>query len=353
MSENDFNVWMVRAGEKGIYIEDFIGKKIIAIGWSELGELPKQIDYERLKELLKNHYPEQKDGWYNQCTSQIWKFVYEFEIGDRIVTYDPGLRIYYIGEITSNYYFDKTEDFPHTIDVKWKDQVIERDSLKVQTKNSLGSTLTIFNISNEIWNELEGLASKKPLMTPFGEVVNPSDEGIEETLMLAYKELKGEKSELDRIKEDIISSSTEFINDILSDLSWQEAELLVAGVIETLGYKTRMTSRGSDLGSDIFASPDGLGMVDPRIKIEVKKRKDKTGADTIRNFIGGMRHVERGIFVSFSGFTKEAQYESERANFPLTLIDANMLIGLITENYESLKPEIKALVPLKKIYWPL
>jgi restriction system protein len=128
----------------------------------------------------------------------------------------------------------------------------------------------------------------------------------------------------------------------------------VGGILRAMGYKIRFTSRGSDLGSDILASPDGLGLEEPRIKVEVKKRTiEKIGAPDIRNFIGGLRGVEKGIFVTTSGFSKEARYEAERANFALTLIDSDLLVELIVENYESLTPETKALIPLRKIYWPV
>ena len=74
--------------------------------------------------------------------------------------------------------------------------------------------------------------------------------------------------------------------------------------------------------------------------------------EDIRSFIGGMRGFHKGIYVATTGFTIDAKYEAERANFPITLVDADLLVELITENYEQLSPEVKALVPLRKIYWP-
>ncbi len=122
-----------------------------------------------------------------------------------------------------------------------------------------------------------------------------------------------------------------------------------------MGYKTRMTAKsGGDLGSDIIASPDELFLEQPLIKVEVKKRtKDKISAPDIRNFIGGMRGHHKGIYVTTTGFSKEAIYEAERANFAITLIDSDWLVELLISNYDNLEPEIKALVPLKKIYWPV
>jgi restriction system protein len=36
-----------------------------------------------------------------------------------------------------------------------------------------------------------------------------------------------------------------------------------------------------------------------------------------------MRGHHKGIYVTTSGFSKEAQYEAERANFAITLIDSD------------------------------
>jgi hypothetical protein len=46
-----------------------------------------------------------------------------------------------------------------------------------------------------------------------------------------------------------------------------------------MGYKTRVSPPGADRGVDIFASPDGLGLEEPRIFVEVKHRlKSAMGA---------------------------------------------------------------------------
>ena len=48
---------------------------------------------------------------------------------------------------------------------------------------------------------------------------------------------------------------------------------LVVGILRSMGYKTRISPAGPDRGRDIEASPDGLGLVDPRIVVQVKQRK--------------------------------------------------------------------------------
>lgn len=333
-------IWMVRSGGGSFLLEEFIIDKIVAIGWNDLGDLSAINEYQELKALFKHSYPDDSDGRVNQSCGQLWRFLHEFDIGDKVITYDSNSRQYYLGEIISPYVYDKNATYFHTRKIEWIEAPTDRDVLDTESKNTLGATLTIFEISHFIWDQL---LNNNPSYI--------SEEDLEE---IEQFQIQTEAQNLESLKADTVARSTEFIKDIIAHLSWQNVELLVAGVLRAMGYKTRMTNSGGDLGSDIIAAPDELALTEPRIKVEVKTRsKDKMQAPDIRNFIGGLRDYNKGIFVSTSGFTKEAKYESERANIPITLIDLDWLVELLVTNYEQLDVETKALVPLKRIYWPI
>jgi restriction system protein len=72
----------------------------------------------------------------------------------------------------------------------------------------------------------------------------------------------------------------------------------------------------------------------------------------LRSFIGGLRPNDRGLYVSTGGFTKEARYEADRAQIPVTLIDIDELAILLIDNYDRLDADARALIPMAKIYWP-
>lgn len=341
--KENFKIWMVRAGRDSYLLNEFLDNDIVAIGWNDIGEIKKGTSNEALKKLLKSSYPDDSNGRLGQSTGQIWRLFKEFKIGDKVITYDSDAREYYIGEIKSGYKYSDEYTYKHYREVEWYDGSIERDYLKVNSKNTLGSILTIFEVPKTIWIELKeahpGYMSQEEI------------EGYEEAMKLF------EAQELEQLKQDAIFRSLEFIKDIISSLDWNELEELCAGLMRGMGYKTRMTKRGGgDLGSDIMASPDGLLMIEPIIKVEVKhkiKSKEKVSAPDLRSFIGGLRTTGKGIYISSTGFTKEAYYEAERANFQITLIDLDLLVELIIEYYENLDSEVKALVPLRKIYWPV
>jgi restriction system protein len=130
-------------------------------------------------------------------------------------------------------------------------------------------------------------------------------------------------------------------------------EHLVAALLRAMGYKARVTPTGPDRGRDVIASPDGLGLQQPRIIAEVKHRpREASGSQQIRGFLGALRSADCGLFVSTGGFTKDARYEAERAAVPITLVDLDDLASLIVENYEGFDTEGRALLPLIRVYWP-
>jgi restriction system protein len=331
MEKHSDHVWMARAGESAYLIDDFLSKNIVAIGWHDLERVPSNIDYPTLKESVRQAYPFASDGNINSSASQIYKFVFQIQVGDNIVTYQPSQRKYFIGRITSEYRYDESlTDYHNIRNATWLGSV-QRDSLSTETRNSLGSTLTIFELSDEVKDELFNLLNQK---SPLAESQTIKEDTLE------------------FIKEDFQQRSYDFITDKISALSWENMQELVAGIIRAMGYKTRISPTGPDRGKDIIASPDGLGLEEPRIIVEVKHRKGSIGAPDIRNFIGGLRSNAKGLYISTGGFTNEGKYEAERANFPITLIDANELTRLLIDYYDNCDAQTKAPVPLKKIYWP-
>lgn len=329
-------MWMVRAGEGAVLIDRFKKENKVVIGW-EIGDLSKVKDQEEIKKLIKERFPEKKDGQINITASQISKFRFEFNKGDYVISYDRENRIYHVGKITSDYIFDEKFfpenplEFCDVREVSWKGEV-KRDDLSTPTKNTLGAISTLFEINQNAAKEIIGAlkGEKKSIESP--------DE---------------EDEELEILKENLQAKSREFIIDKILELDWDDMQDLVAGLLRGMGYKTFVSSKGPDRGRDIIASPDGLGLTQPRIVVEVKHRKGQMGAPEIRSFLGGLREGNMGLYVSTGGFSREAKYEAERAKNPVTLADSDMLVNIIIQYYDNFDPEARTLLPLTKIYWPM
>ncbi len=61
---------------------------------------------------------------------------------------------------------------------------------------------------------------------------------------------------------------------------------------------------------------------------------------------------QQQLFVFRDGLSKDAKYEGDRSNIPLTLIDLDSLAQLVEQQYESFDSDGRGLLPLTKIYWP-
>jgi restriction system protein len=323
-------MWTVRAGEHGRLFEEFRKKSIVAIGWNELGDLSSLKGSDQVKGLLAQKFPNKKPGWLGMSTSQVGRFRFDMKKGDWVVTYNPESREYLVGKIEGDYDFNPEEmEYHHTRKVKWQGSV-SRDSLTATTKNTLGAISTLFQVGAESEKEIVQLLSEG-VRTP-------------ETIT--------EEPELEAIREDMKEKAAENIKDMILRLDWDEVQELVAGLLRAMGYKTIVSPVGADRGADVRASPDALGMQDPRIVVEVKHREASIGRQQVASFITGIRPGNKGLYVSTGGFSKDAKFEAERAPQPVTLVDLDMLVSLIIQYYDAFDNEARALIPLHKIYWP-
>jgi len=326
-------MWMVRAGRKALFIDEFREKAAVAIGWTRMEDLSHINSQAEMLEAIRQAWPEWRPGKLRLAASQVYRFAHEIKIGDRVISYDPQARAYLLGDVESEYQYrpDTVAGWGHIRKVGWKTEV-DRDALSTPTKNSLGAISTLFRVPDEAAREIETIAAggrKTPLPTP--------DEPADDIDLL----------------EDIEERATEFIKDKISTLDWEDMQELVAGLLRAMGYKTEVSAVGPDRGKDIVASPDGFGFESPRIIVEVKHRKESMGSQAIRSFLGGRHKDDKGLYVSTGGFSKDAHYEAERANIPLTLLNLDALVSKLLEHYDQIEPEIQRLVPLKKVYWPV
>lgn len=315
---------MVR-NPQGKHADELLKKKVVGIGWPEAVPFLKAAkDPEDFYDAIRKAYPGSKGQEVVNAGRQLYKFFHEMKDGDTVVTYDSPKRTYHVGTIAGGVQSDPDVEAPfsNVRAVKWQ-QRIERDGLSQAARNSLGSTLTIFEPSEEAEAEIRKRIDEpnivvQPEATPTAEV------------------------ETEDPFANAVENSKELIKDRLIRLSWEDMQSLVAGILRAMGYKTKISIGGGDRGKDVVASPDGLGLEQPRIFVEVKHRRGQMGAPEIRQFIGG-RHAQndRCVFVSTGGFSTEAKYEAERSSVPLTLVDSDDLVALLIDYYETTDAEIR------------
>lgn len=328
-------MWMVR-GEGGSLYDSFRERAVAAVGWNQLAAHAKPgVARKQLISLYQSIEPQTKSATVISGASQVWRFVNDIRDGDWVLTYSPANRLYLIGNVVgpAEHHPEWAEqDMPLARKVQWQARELPRDSLSTGTKNSLGSTLTVFEVPGRAAAEVLAILKGKPTSA------------VEDDL----EDVAPDPDPL----ADIESQALERIKDRVNELDWADMQQLIAGILRAMGYKTQVSSPGSDRGKDIVASPDGFGFEHPRIVVEVKHRKDQMGSQEIRSFLGGRHKDDRGLYVSTGGFTKDALYEADRASIPLTMWTLDHVVRALIEHYDGTDAETKRIVPLKRLYWP-
>nr|WP_233738125.1 restriction endonuclease [Halocatena pleomorpha] len=301
-----------------------------------LGFVGNVVGVDRLQSMITSvilaidTYSQHNDRHIAQSAGQVYRFAVEMEEGHLVLSYDKTEREYLVGQVTSDYEWepgDHPPGYPHVRRVDWKDSV-SRDAFTTATKNTLGSTLTVFSLDDRL-DEIEAVLA--------GNIPDESDEEEEESVPFV---------------DEVANQADELISDMLANMDPFVFEGLVAAVLRAMGYHATKTRDRQDRGIDVIAHPNALGFEEPYIKVQVKRQQSTVGSPEMRAFTGTLGNGERGLFVSTGGYTKNARDAARTAEQRVTLIDRDAFIDLLIQHYDELEAEYQATVPLKRIYIP-
>lgn len=317
-----------------------IDEKYVAISWERLGDLRQYPDREALKRALERFYPEDKARSRPISAGVLFRFAYEMAPGDLIVFPSKHDRMVNIGRVTGEYKYapDDIAEFPNRRSVEWQ-RSIPRDIFSQSALNEIGAYLTLFLIKGHAdeFSQKAGVALPPP--------------------QKSYADLIPEEPEDDTAATASISNQAEMstsdfvIRQIMSELSGYQFELLVAHLLECMGYNTRVTQRSGDGGVDVIAHRDKLGFEPPIAKVQCKRTTAAIGRPEVDQLLGTLGEGEYGLFVTLGSFNRQT-VELERNRPKLRLIDGKQFVELFTQHYAQLAPRYRTLIPLKQIYVP-
>ncbi|HAU1838688.1 TPA: restriction endonuclease [Legionella pneumophila] len=158
----------------------------------------------------------------------------------------------------------------------------------------------------------------------------------------------------DMIKSLKKQTQTELLEQIKS-CSWQFFEDLVVGVIVSMGYGgTKEEARNSikrvgDEGVDGVINEDPLGLDSIYLQAKLKRTGKKVGRPEVQQFYGALEHKKskKGIFITTTDFSKDAQDCVEKLPFKIVLIPGLKLVDLMWEYNIGL--ESVAVYDIKKL----
>jgi restriction system protein len=322
------SLWVVRAGRHGEQQETALNAGVVCHAWDQLPNYSSYKTKEELRRFYEKKYPEESPKQVISGFSQVWRFAHDIQKGDLVALPLKTESAIMIGEVVGDYEYKQiAPNVCHIRRVKWRKK-FSRSAFDQDILSSMGSSLTIFQIErNEAEKRvramlLNGPKEKQSSHEP-GPEVDLQQAATDELLLFIEHKFKGH------------------------ELAW-----LVDGVLRAQGYKTEMSPPGPDGGVDILAGSGLLGFNDPRLCVQVKSSSSPADQKVFNELLGVMSKfkAQQGLFVSWGGYTKAVLQDSKKEYFSIRLWDQGDLVEAILANYERLDEEIRAELPLKRIW---
>lgn len=143
------------------------------------------------------------------------------------------------------------------------------------------------------------------------------------------------------------------VEEYLLELDPYDFQNLVKALLQGMGYHVAwIAPPGPDGGTDLIAYSDPLGTQGPRVRVQVKRRREKVTVEGLRAFMAVLGHEDIGLLVSEGGFTKDAEQEARsQPARRITLLDLEKLFDLWVQYYRDVPEEGRRILPLKPVYY--
>jgi restriction system protein len=323
------SLWLVRAGRHGEQEQGALEYNVITVGWNEFSDLSDIKTRDELAELYSRIYPTAKKMQAANEVGQIWRFLWKIKKDDLVALPLKTQSAIAIGKVLGDYkYKELTANIKHIRHVKWL-KTIPRSAFDQDILYSLGAFMTVCQISrNDAENRVKDLLQKEAI-----------DVGKE-------PEVTEEIIDVEEYARDQI---VKFIG---RKFKGHNLARLVEAILQAQGYVTKKSSPGPDGGVDILAAGGPLGFDTPRICVQVKSSSSQIDVKVLRELQGVMSKVraDQGLLISWGGFTNKTIQEARDAFFSIRLWDEGDLIEAVFKHYERFDDELKAELPLKRIW---
>ena len=323
----EHRIWAVRAGNAGQADHIFTEHDQIALSFSEVGGDARHLPPSRgaFKEAFTRS-GNSKPASIPIQAGQLYRFVHEMRIGDRIIYPRKCDRTLRWGEVVGPYVYEaeNSGEFAHRRSVRWKAR-LSRDEFTQGALYELGSTLALFEVKSY----------SDEFLRRFDAGAGPAEEDVEENVV-----------------RDIAETTRDFIaRKLRTHFKGFAAEAFIADLFCAMGYRAQATPTYRDDGVDVIAHRDELGIEPPILKIQVKTNDANIGADPVKAFYAMVEDRDVGVFVTTGGYSSSA-IEFARTRGNLRLVAGVELIALIQKHYDGLSSHYRQQIPLRRVLAP-
>lgn len=334
-------LWLFRAGSAGEYENKFLDDRKVYLTWDNLDvDLRGFNDKKELYDYLINDYGVNKKRRAINWGTQIWPIANDMGIGDWVILPSKLKSSIHIGKIISDYVFDIENGSPyyHYREVDWFATDIPRSNFDQDILYSLGAFLTVCRIRrNNAEKRIKQMADNNWIST------NPN---TDLDIDLDDNGTLDSEVDLEQYANDSIAKY------LIRKFKGHGMARIIESILQAKGYSTYRSPEGPDKGVDILASQGPLGFESPRLCVQVKTSDTPVDRPTLDQLIGTMNNfnADHGLLVSWGGFKTSIDKEIPNQYFKVRLWDQKSIILELLANYDKLNEDIKAEIPLKRIW---
>jgi restriction system protein len=329
-------LWVVRCGGDSAHELEALEQSYVGIGWGTLGDVSRYDSVEKMREHYASVLPHEKRNSQINCSSQVFSFAHRIQKGDLVALPLKSRRAIAFGRIVGDYKFvgDAHPYVSHQRKVEWIKEPIPRSEIAQDLLYTLGAYLTVFQ------------ASRNDAEARIRALLDGQKDSYQHAIIREVDEQAKEVTDIESIAKDQIS------NLIVSKFSGHAFARLIGEILKAQGYSVLISPEGPDGGVDVLAGSGASGFEEPKIAVQVKSGSTIVDAATMHRLQGTMKNFDAtyGLMVSWGGFNNGALKEGRRLFFSVQMWDADDVIHHLTENYDRLSDEIKAEIPLKRIW---
>jgi restriction system protein len=327
-------LWLVRAGQHGEQEEGALQHNVVTVGWNDMPDLSSAKSKAELASLYEKAYPPGKKMKAVNEVTQLWTFVDRIQPGDLVVLPLKLRAAIAIGKVSGPYEHrtDLSPNIHHVRPVEWIRTDLPRTAFEQDLLYSLGAYMTVCRIQrNNAEERVRAILAGNPLAAPEGDEAEES---------------QAREVDVEQVARDQI---VEYLN---RRFRGHDMARLVDAVLQAQGYLTRRSEPGPDGGVDILAGKGPMGFDEPRLCVQVKSSQSPADVTVLRNLQGTQANFKaaQGLLVSWGGFNRAVLEEARRSFFTVRLWDSGDLLEALLRNYDSFPDELKAELPLKRIW---
>ncbi len=323
------SLWLVRAGKYGEQEQGALDNYVVTIGWDEFQDLSNIKTKAELAKLYNEVNPIAKKMQAAIAVGQIWRFINEIQKGDLVALPLKTQSAIAFGVVEGTYQYKKlTDNIKHIRSVKWL-KTIPRSDIDQDILYALGALMTVCKIEkHDAENRVKKLLKGPP--------PPPDKEPVDTEAPIDIE----------------VYAKDQIIKHIGAKFKGHGLSRLVEAILRAQGYVVRQSPPGPDGGVDILAAAGPLGFDRPRVCVQVKSSSSPIDVNILRELQGiiAKYKAEQGLLIGWGGFTTSAMREAKDAFFSIRLWDQGELLYEIFKYYEQFDDELKAEIPLKRIW---